>query len=63
VADSTLWAGLVFRDYLRAHPDAAAEYQRLKRRLIADHPGDRVAYTSGKTEFVRDIAARAAVGR
>jgi GrpB-like predicted nucleotidyltransferase (UPF0157 family) len=63
VADSTLWEGLVFRDYLRAHPDAAAEYERLKRRLIADHPGDRVAYTQGKTEFVRAIAARAANGR
>lgn len=62
VTDSTLWAGLVFRDYLREHPDAAAEYERLKRRLIADHPGDRVAYTRGKTEFVRDIAARAAAG-
>ncbi|XXJ18203.1 GrpB family protein [Desulfovibrio caledoniensis] len=63
LADSTLWAGLVFRDYLRAHPDAAAEYERLKRRLIADHPGDRVAYTQGKTDFVRAIAARAADGR
>lgn len=63
VADSTLWAGLVFRDYLRTHPDAAAEYERLKRRLIADHPGDRAAYTQGKTGFVRDIAARAAAGR
>jgi hypothetical protein len=31
--------------------------------LIADHPGDRAAYTQGKTGFVRDIAARAAAGR
>ncbi|WP_207260951.1 GrpB family protein [Desulfovibrio sp. Huiquan2017] len=60
VADSTLWEGLAFRDYLRAYPDAAVDYERLKRDLLVRHPGDRVAYTWGKSDFVREIAARAA---
>ena len=36
---------LLFRDYLRAHPQAAAAYAETKRRLAAYHAGDRDAYT------------------
>jgi GrpB-like predicted nucleotidyltransferase (UPF0157 family) len=39
---------LVFRDYLRNHPDLAAEYGALKRRLATEHPEDREAYTRAK---------------
>jgi GrpB-like predicted nucleotidyltransferase (UPF0157 family) len=46
------WDALRFRDHLRAHPDVAAEYAALKRRLVAEFPHDRIAYTQGKTEFV-----------
>ena len=46
------WERLLFRDYLTEHPDVAEEYQRLKMRLAAEHPGDRVAYTKGKTDFI-----------
>ncbi len=46
------WDRLLFRDYLLARPQAAAEYQALKMRLAADHPSDRVAYTNGKTDFI-----------
>ena len=53
------WDRLLFRDYLIAHPEAAAEYQRLKMRLASDYPNDRVAYTRGKTEFVVRVTERA----
>jgi GrpB-like predicted nucleotidyltransferase (UPF0157 family) len=53
------WDRLFFRDYLIERPDLAAEYAALKRRLAAEHPGDRVAYTRGKTEFVTRVTAEA----
>ena len=37
---SEQWA-LLFRDYLRAHPDAAAEYVAVKRRLALRYRDDR----------------------
>ena len=46
---------LLFRDYLRAHPDAAREYEDLKRALAAQFRENREAYTEGKTPFVRRI--------
>ncbi len=50
---------LAFRDYLRAHPEAAAEYARLKRGLAARFRDDRDAYTDGKADFVKTITAAA----
>ncbi|MCB0882907.1 MAG: GrpB family protein [Thermoleophilia bacterium] len=46
------WGRLRFRDHLRAHPDVAARYGALKRRLAADLGHDRVAYTAAKAAFV-----------
>ena len=40
------------RDFLRAHPDAAAEYGDLKQRLAAQFPHDMERYIAGKTECV-----------
>jgi GrpB-like predicted nucleotidyltransferase (UPF0157 family) len=39
---------LLFRDYLRAHPAAAAAYARLKRGLAERFGGDLAAYTDLK---------------
>jgi GrpB-like predicted nucleotidyltransferase (UPF0157 family) len=50
---------LLFRDYLRAHPEAAQEYERLKRDLAARHRDDRGAYTDAKAAFVRSIEEKA----
>lgn len=50
--DSKDWERLLFRDYLIEHPDAAAEYAELKRRLTAEHPDDRRAYARAKTDFI-----------
>jgi len=50
---------LAFRDYLRDHAHAAAEYETLKRRLVTELRGvteaDREAYAAAKTEFVGRI--------
>ncbi len=43
---------LVFRDYLRDHPERAIAYSELKRRLAAEANGDRDFYTGGKAAFV-----------
>ena len=36
---------LLFRDYLRCHPAAAAGYEALKRVLVQYHAEDRIVYT------------------
>jgi GrpB-like predicted nucleotidyltransferase (UPF0157 family) len=56
---------LLFRDFLRARPEAAAEYARLKTELAARHRDDRLAYTDAKTDFILDTleAAGAWAGR
>ena len=63
-AGSSEWERLLFRDYLRAHPEAARAYGELKQRIAAEHPDDRVAYAKAKTRFVRAAmrAARTQVG-
>lgn len=46
---------LGFRDYLRAHPDVAAEYGALKTELAARFADDIDRYIHGKTEFVLGV--------
>jgi GrpB-like predicted nucleotidyltransferase (UPF0157 family) len=59
---SPLWRDyLAFRDYLRAHPDAARQFQELKRDLATRFPRDREAYINGKTTRVQEIL-RLAIG-
>lgn len=50
---------LLFRDYLRTHPDSAAKYATLKRRLAEEAGGDWDHYTGGKSDFVADVVRRA----
>lgn len=54
-----LWERLLFRDYLRANPEAARRYALLKRDLAARYPDDREAYTNHKGEFVKVIMDKA----
>ena len=49
---------LLFRDYLRAHPDSVRAYERLKRKL-APRFDDVNDYADAKTEFIRRAEARA----
>jgi GrpB-like predicted nucleotidyltransferase (UPF0157 family) len=50
---------LLFRDYLRTHPDALAAYAAAKRRAAADWGDDRLAYTDAKTAVIQEIMAAA----
>jgi len=43
---------LALRDHLRAHPERAAEYGALKRRLARAFAHDVDGYVAGKTEFI-----------
>ncbi|HWQ57402.1 MAG TPA: GrpB family protein [Clostridia bacterium] len=47
------WDEPYFRDYLIAHPEAAAEYAELKRALKERFPFDRDGYTAEKGAFVK----------
>jgi GrpB-like predicted nucleotidyltransferase (UPF0157 family) len=53
------WNRLLFRDYLIEHPDVAMQYGNLKMRLSDRHHHDRVAYTQGKSDFVKRVTAEA----
>jgi GrpB-like predicted nucleotidyltransferase (UPF0157 family) len=46
---------LRFRNLLRSHPAAAAEYLALKRRLAIEFADNREGYTDAKTEFIEAI--------
>lgn len=54
-----MWHRLAFRDYLRAHPEEARTYERLKRRLAAEHHRDREAYTDAKSAYVESVMRKA----
>ena len=67
---SSFWVEhLLFRDYLRVHPEAAAEYARLKRELAAAFNATltpssdiNVGYTDRKTDFIEAIKSQARAG-
>ena len=45
---------ILFRNYLRKHPERAKAYADLKRQLAAEANGDWDFYTGGKTAFVAE---------
>jgi GrpB-like predicted nucleotidyltransferase (UPF0157 family) len=50
---------LAFRDYLRTHSEAAADYLATKERLAIEFEHDREAYTEGKSGVVARLTAEA----
>ena len=54
---------LVFRDYLRAHPEAARAYADIKRALAASSKDNIGAYRNGKNTFVEETTAKALAWR
>jgi GrpB-like predicted nucleotidyltransferase (UPF0157 family) len=53
----------VFRDYLRAHPEAARAYANVKRALAASSKDDIATYRTGKGIFVEETTAKARAWR
>src|SRR6185369_7550700 len=53
------WKHLAFRNHLRAHPEAARQYEALKRELATVHSGSTPrsmeAYSLAKSEFVANV--------
>ena len=54
-----MWQRLAFRDYLRVHPEEAAAYAELKRRLALEYRTDREAYTEAKSAYVEAVMRKA----
>lgn len=52
-------AKIAFRDYLIDHPEESKKYEALKVKLAREFTEDREAYTQAKTEFVKEIVAKA----
>jgi GrpB-like predicted nucleotidyltransferase (UPF0157 family) len=50
---------ILFRDFLRTHPETARQYHQLKTELAAKFGSDRDAYTAAKTSFIESVVTKA----
>lgn len=50
---------LLFRDFLRAHPEVAKKYYELKKELAAKYGPDHDAYTDAKVSFIESVLDKA----
>ena len=56
LANSEEWRNhLLFRNYLRQNPAAAAEYHQLKKELLQKYQNDRDSYLNGKADFIQRV--------
>ncbi len=56
------WAeqfALLFRDYLRVHPEERVRYAEFKRGLAGQLQGERLAYTDAEGPFIGEVMSRA----
>jgi GrpB-like predicted nucleotidyltransferase (UPF0157 family) len=54
---------ILFREYLKNHPDTRDQYYTLKKVLESQYKHDRVAYTNGKADFIREVIQKARLDR
>lgn len=50
---------ILFRDYLRTHPEKAQQYYELKKMLASKYGSNREGYTEAKTQFIQSIVNEA----
>ena len=46
---------ILFRDYLRSHPEALDEYGKLKIELLKKYPTGKDGYIEGKSDFINNV--------
>lgn len=62
--DSQFWeTHILFRDFLRTHPDAAQQYKALKRNLAIKFRDDRERYTNSKAPLIEQMLVQARAWR
>jgi len=62
VKDDDEWIRRIgFRNFLRSHPETAAEYKELKLELAKKYPDDLSMYTHGKARFVTNVLTTASI--
>jgi len=58
--DSEFWkTHILFRDFLRVHPDAAQQYEALKRQLAVEFCYNRERYTDSKAPLIKQLLVQA----
>ena len=59
---SELWKQyILFREFLKAKPDRAKQYEALKRDLAVRFPLERELYVEGKKDFIKALLGEARI--
>jgi len=62
--ESDFWERhILFRDFLRVHPEETQRYYELKRELASKFVSDRDAYTDAKTSFIESVVNKASLSK
>lgn len=54
---------IIFRDWLRSHPEDSGRYYELKQDLAKRYNSNVIVYANGKTDFIRSIVEKAKEGQ